>query len=232
MMILLLLIELLHAQTLKLELGSANVSKNEFQIPSASGSDIAVPSSAQVYYRVEGFWNFNEKNALRLVYAPFSYDKGITPNSPLIFDTQTFAANTPTTLGYQFNSYRIGYVRHLVSEARYAIDLGVTLKMRDALISVSQNGIEEKFTDFGFVPLLYFSADYKWNENWSLFFNIEGAGASQGYAIDSLIENRYKWSEKVALAIGYRFLDGGADNDKVKTFATLHYLNTSLYWTF
>jgi hypothetical protein len=232
MIILLLLSQLLHAQTLKLELGSAHVSKNEFRIPANSGTDVAIPNSDQIYYRIEGFWDLNEKNAVRFVYAPFSYDKGITPNTPLLFDTQTFLANTPTSLTFQFNSYRIGYVRHLIRETHYAFDLGFTLKMRDALISVSQNGLEEKFTDFGFVPLLYFSFLYKWNADWSLFLNADGAGASQGYAIDALLENRYQWSDALTLAIGYRYLDGGADNDTVKTFATIHYLNTSLYWTF
>jgi hypothetical protein len=232
MIILLLLTQLLHAQTLKVEMGSAHVTKNEFQIPSTTGSDVSLPNNNQFYYRVEGIWSYNEKNAIRFVVAPLAYDKTITSTSPIVFDSQNFAANTPTTVQFKFNSYRIGYVRHLVAEPTYSFDLGFTLKMRDALISMSQNGVEEKFTDFGFVPLLYFSFLYHWNEHWSLFINTDGAGASQGYAIDSLIENQYKWDDHLTLAIGYRFLDGGADNDTVKTFATVHYLNTSLYWTF
>lgn len=227
-----LLTQLLHAQTLRLEVGSAHVTKNEFQIPSSTGSDISLPNDEHFYYRLEGIWSYNEKNAVRFVVAPLAYDKTITSNSPLVFDTQNFAANTPTTVQFKFNSYRIGYVRHLVAEPTYSFDLGVTLKMRDALISLSQTGADEKFTDFGFVPLLYFSFLYHWNEHCSLFINTDGAGSSQGYAVDSLIEGRYKWDDHLTLSFGYRFLDGGADNDTVKTFATVHYLNTGFYWNF
>lgn len=232
MIILLLLTNLLHAQTLKVEMGSAHATKNEFRVPSTTGSDVSLPDESDFYYRVEGIWSYNEKNAIRFVVAPLAYEATITSSSPLVFDTQNFAANTPTTVKFKFNSYRIGYVRHLLIEPNYSLDLGLTVKMRDALISLNQNGNEEKFTDFGFVPLLYFSFLYRCNEQWYLFFNTDGAGASQGYAIDSLIETQYAWDDHLKLAIGYRFLDGGADNDTVKTFATVHYLNTSLYWTF
>lgn len=225
-------LQLATAQTVKLEVGRSQVTRNEFQIPTSSGTEVSFPDSAQFYYRIEGQWDWNEKNGVRVVVAPFSYKETISTSTPLLFDQQTFAANTPTRLEFKFNSYRLGYVRHVFQNSDFDLDLGITLKMRDALISVSQNAQEEKFTDFGFVPLFYVAGKYKWSDLSSLVFNCDGAGSSQGYAVDALLEWQYHIKPTHSLALGYRFLDGGADNDKVKNFATVQYLNASFYYHF
>lgn len=220
------------ASDLKIELGQAAVSRNEFRIPSAGGTDMTIPDKNIFYYRMEGRWDWDENNGLRVVIAPFQYEETITSTGPIVFDKQTFSALTPTTLKFKFNSYRVGYVRHLVKNDTFTFDAGATLKMRDALIAVDQFGREEKFTDFGFVPLLYLAATYNWAENWSVFWNVDGAGSSQGYAVDTLLEMQYHSLPRDTFSVGLRFLDGGADNDKVKNFATVFYAHVGYYYRF
>ncbi len=62
---------------------------------------------------------------------------------------------------------------------------------------------------------------------WNRFrFLIEGnaLAASQGRAEDLLFAIMYKPVQNLSLKAGYRFLEGGADNDKVYTFAFIHYI--------
>ncbi|MDP8255108.1 MAG: hypothetical protein P9M14_05120 [Candidatus Alcyoniella australis] len=48
-------------------------------------------------------------------------------------------------------------------------------------------------------------------------------GAPQGRAEDVLAALTVDLSDDARLRLGYRLLEGGADNDKVYTFAVIHY---------
>jgi hypothetical protein len=232
MIYLLCLLSLASAQSVRFETGISSVIKNEFRVPKQGGTDVQFPDSSQMYYRVEGSWDWNERHGLRFVVAPFSYSEKINTTAPIVFDKTTFASNTETSLNFKFNSYRLGYVYHWIQDTNWTLDVGGTLKVRDALISVEQAGVEEKFTDFGFVPLLYLKVARHWNELWSTALTADGAGSPQGYAVDALIDIEYRWREAYTLSLGYRLLDGGADNDTLKTFSTIQYLSTGLNYSF
>ncbi len=207
----------------RFELGVAQNTKNEFQIPNNSGTAFSLPNNSVPYGRFEGVWNMKPSHALRLVIAPFEIENEITSSTPLLFENQNFAANTPTTVGFKFNSYRLGYLYNFHNSERWTWTLGATLKARDASIYVEQNGVQEKFTDFGFVPLLYLGARYQLSTDWFFHFNLDGAGSPQGRAIDALSEFQYTYREQSQIGIGFRWLDGGADNEKIKNFATIQY---------
>lgn len=230
MIALLLSLYLASAQSLKIESGMASVQKNEFQVPNSSGTNVALDNASVFYYRFEGDWNWSADHGIRFVIAPFSYEKEMSFTNPVTFDKQTFVPGSLTNIGFKFNSYRLGYVYHWIASSPWKLDIGGTLKIRDARIFVEQNGRREQFTDFGFVPLLYVHAGYEWSDHWMSQLTIDGAGSGQGYAVDALIEAAYRYSPHCLLSIGYRFLDGGADNDTVKTFSTVHYLNLGWRW--
>lgn len=232
MVYLLYILSLASAQSLHFETGVSSIVKNEFRVPKQGGTDVQFPDSSQMYYRIEGNWDWNEKHGLRFVYAPFKYSEKINPSAPITFDKKTFSANNETTLRFKFNSYRLGYVYHWIQNTNWTVDVGGTLKIRDALISVEQPGTEEKFTDFGFVPLLYFKLAHRWSSLWSTVLTADGAGSLQGYAIDALLDVQYHLEDKYIFSIGYRILDGGADNDTVKTFSTIQYLSTGFSYNF
>ena len=52
--------------------------------------------------------------------------------------------------------------------------------------------------------------------------------ASPGRAIDFALKVHYDLNDRWNVAVGYRTLEGGADNDKVYTFAWLHYAVASV----
>jgi hypothetical protein len=84
----------------------------------------------------------------------------------------------------------------------------------------------------GFVPLVHLDGEYRMAERWRLHFNIDGLGAPQGRALDLSLKAKYDLSKNWTVAAGYRMLEGGADVDKVFTFAWLHYATASISFGF
>jgi len=62
--------------------------------------------------------------------------------------------------------------------------------------------------------------------------DFEGLGASQGRAIDAAVKLGYDVTPRLNLYAGYRFLDGGADNDELYTFARFDSAVVGLTWAF
>ncbi len=82
------------------------------------------------------------------------------------------------------------------------------------------------------VPLLHLRGDILLGDRWSFLADIEGAGAPQGRAVDATVQLRYTLPSGWRTALGYRTLEGGADNDDVYTFAWLHHalISVGLQW--
>ncbi len=57
---------------------------------------------------------------------------------------------------------------------------------------------------------------------------MDAAAAPQGYAVDLALRAEWRLARKASAFVGYRFLDGGADNDEVYTFANFHYATAGL----
>ncbi|MBY0315184.1 MAG: hypothetical protein K2Q26_06680 [Bdellovibrionales bacterium] len=216
----------------RLEVGAAHSLRNYFQIPTSTGARIDVPEETELSYRLEGLWRLWESGSLRFVVAPFSLRSKVTPALASPFDQQTFAAGSPIDVYYKFNSFRWGYVHHFVSSENLRWDLGVTAKVRDAEIRLTQGVIQEGYTDFGFVPLIYFGLQWRLMESWYFRAQMDAAGSSQGRAIDAMVQISQLFSEDWEAGFVFRFLDGGAKNDKVNNFATNIYGLFSLSYNF
>jgi hypothetical protein len=57
-----------------------------------------------------------------------------------------------------------------------------------------------------------------------LLIDAEGLAAPQGRAEDVLIALEIEPAERFRFHVGYRVLEGGADNEKVYNFALIHYI--------
>jgi hypothetical protein len=70
------------------------------------------------------------------------------------------------------------------------------------------------------------------SERVAIDLDVDGAAASQGRAVDLAVRVEAQVSDHVALYLGGRVLDGGADNDEVNSFATFAYAlgGVSLRW--
>lgn len=170
---------------------------------------------------------YDDRHEWRLLYAPLDIDLKATLPGPVVFNGQTFNAG-PADAYYIFNSYRLTYAYHFQPISEWLLALGGTVKIRDAEVKLSQNGIVSSKKNVGFVPLLNFQAIRPFNENWDFRFDFDGLAAPQGRAFDisSLLE--YKYSKKYSILAGYRMVEGGADNDRVYNFAWLHYATLGL----
>ncbi len=216
------------ATELTLETGPLGFSYNDTQIPNSDQGDrfdlLRLTGNGPVpYLRLSAQTTFNQNHTLRALYAPVSIEgEGSLPEETK-FAGETFAADTPTTGYYRFNTYRLTYRYTFFESARWTLGAGVTGLVRDANIRLTQGNIEADDPNLGVVPLLHFNAVRHWNDRWSTEFDIDALGSPQGRAIDALLAMEYQPSEHWSVRGGYRTLEGGGNAGGVYTFAWLHY---------
>jgi hypothetical protein len=179
-------------------------------------------------FRLYAGYKWNKKHEVRALYAPLDVQFEGRFGDSVDFLGTTFAANTSTIAGYKFNSYRLTYAYHPdpVGDFRWAI--GFTAKVRDAEVRLTQGGTTAAKENVGFVPLLHAQALYSITDNLKFRFDFDGLAAPQGRAFDVLLAGEYAPTESLAGYLGYRTVEGGADNKTVYNFAWLHYLTAGL----
>lgn len=210
-----------------LELGPVWQSRNDVRIPSTGGTDFslsAINSGPFFRGRIYAGYEWSERNELRLLIAPLSVTASGVFGQNVAFAGQTFAAGTPVTATYKFNSYRLTYRYLFYRGESWNFKVGFTAKIRDANIALSQGALSANSSNVGFVPLLNFAVRYQAGENWFLLFDIDGLAAPQGRAFDGTLQAGWQVSPDYDLTFGYRTVEGGAENDTVSTFAWVHYL--------
>ena len=164
-------------------------------------------------------WNINRRHSLRALLAPLSYTETGSFDSPVDFAGESYRPGVPTEATYQFNSWRLSYRYRLKDGDRWKLWIGITAKLRDAKIELRQGRTTSKDDDLGFVPLLYFRADYRFAERWHALFDIDALAGGPGRAIDLSLKIGYDISPRWALTLGYRTVEGGADVESVYNFA-------------
>jgi hypothetical protein len=166
---------------------------------------------------------WNERHELRALIAPLAFELIGKFDFAVNFQGTTFASQTETTAGYKFNSYRLTYAYHMdpVNELTWAI--GFTAKIRDAQIRLAQGALGAAKDNVGFVPLLHLRAAYAFTESLGLRFDFDGLAAPQGRAFDVLLAGEFKVANSFSGYLGYRTVEGGADNKTVYNFAWLHF---------
>ena len=214
------------AHEVRIEAGGYRTVSNRFNIPNPGGSRVNVNEpSLRVYGRAQGMLQLSERGYLRLLLAPLNATYSYTPSSTLVYNGKVFAAGSPAEIFYKFNSYRLGYIYRWTFTPGSYVQVGGIGKIRQAEISVTGGGQTSSYTNVGFVPLLNVGASWKVIPEMGLRFDLDGAAAKQGRAFDGSLEAFFPLNEKEVQGIsaGIRVLEGGADNDKVNTFALLQY---------
>ena len=200
--------------------GKAEVISNTTQIPgNDEATEIDLGKGSVDALRIYLSAVLKEKHEIRLLFAPLQYENQFVSDSEIFFNGVKFLAGEETTTDYQFNSYRLSYIYHFDRQGKMQYRLGFTGKIRDAYTLVRQNGIESTYDNVGFVPLLHLGVNILLTEKLNLDLEVEGSWAPVGYAADFRATLNYVVSNNVELGLGVGYLDGGADNDKVNTFA-------------
>ena len=221
---------------LELEVSPVWQSTNNARIPNSGGTKFSLRdiqgSGPFAGGRVSLSYAPSEKHELRLMAAPLSITKTGELQTPVFFAGESFAAGPDVQATYRFNSYRLTYRYRIFSGDRWTWKLGVTGKVRDAKIELDNGALVAVDDDLGFVPLLHLDGECKLGKDWKFGLNVDGLGAPQGRALDISLKALYDISKNLTAGFGYRMLEGGADVDRVYTFAWLHYATASIAYRF
>ena len=221
---------------LDIETGAVFSGYNDVRIPGDGGTLFSLSEELEadpgVFYRIRIFYNFNDRHHLGALYAPLSINSAGKLDRDLIFEGETFPANTPLEATYKFNSYRLIYRYDFLRKDKIDIGVGFTAKIRDAKIAVKGDGLESEKSNVGFVPIIHFRLAWRFAEKLAFLLDGDALAAPQGRAEDVLAALIFKASDKIDLKAGYRILEGGADNDEVYNFALLNYASIGAIFHF
>jgi len=210
------------------ENGAAISGYNDVRIPGDTGTlfsftdDLA--SDTAYFWRVRADVRLAPKHVLSALVAPLTINSAGSFDQPVSFAGATFAPGVPVKGLYVFNSYRVTYRYEPIRRENWMFGVGVTVKVRDAITRLESNGMMAEKTNVGVVPLVNFKLERRLGTRATFQLEGDALAAPQGRAEDIfagiLVHAGKQWSIKA----GYRFLEGGADNDEVYTFALVHYV--------
>ena len=219
-----------------LENGAAISGYNDVGIPGNTGTRFSMTddlkSDTEYFWRVRADFRLAPKHVLSGLIAPLTINSSGKFNAPVDFAGATFAPGVPTDGTWTFNSYRVTYRYEPWRRDTWMLGFGVTAKVRDAVIRLESNGLSAEKTDLGVVPLINFKFERRLGARAAFLLEGDALAAPQGRAEDIfagiVVDAGKQWSIKA----GYRFLEGGADNDEVYTFASVHYVAAGVVFRF
>jgi hypothetical protein len=222
--------------SIDIESGAAFNGYNDVRIPGNTGTDISLSedlkSDAAGFIRLRLARDFGDRHQLSLLVAPLRIRAAGSLDRDVNFNGVWFTAGEDLSAHYRFDSYRLTYHYTLLNSDRLRTGIGLTAKVRDASIKIKGNNDFSEKTNTGFVPLINFAVDWRFGSKLGLIFEGDALAAPQGRAEDVLLAIYGKPMENVRIRLGYRILEGGADNDEVYNFALIHYLSAGMTWMF
>jgi len=210
-----------------LEGGMVSSLYNDVRIPGDEGTlfsltdDIA--TDAGEFFRVRVGYTFAGRHTVSGLYAPLTLTANGTAPVDISYNGEMFAEGSELDGSYTFNSYRLTYRYEFTPRGKWSYGLGFTAKIRDAAIKIESGEQVSEKTNVGFVPLLNFRVRYDVNDAVALSLEGDALAAPQGRAEDVMLALHYHVTDAAELRIGYRFVEGGADNDEVYNFTFLNY---------
>jgi len=222
--------------TLTLEPSLTMQTKNDQGIPGNIGTRFSLADvSKGPFANFRAYYSYfsDEQTEWRLLLAPLTVHLNGKLSQAVRFQNSTFAPDASTRFLYKFNSYRLTWAKHYKEDNNWTWAIGFTGKIREAEVRLEQGALVESKTDLGFVPLLNFQARYqKPDQAWGFRFDFDGLAAPQGRAFDILLAGTYHFQNQNSVYLGYRTIEGGADNEIVYNFAWFNSLVLGVNWLF
>ncbi len=219
---------------LDLESGIASSGYNDVRYPGSTGTMISLSRDLtlnhSLFWRARVSYTFGNRHTLSVLVAPLRLEGGGVLSKDVRFGDALFASTTSVKTKYRFDSYRLTYRYDFLRHDDLRLGIGFTGKIRDAAISVQGSGLTSEKANTGFVPLVNFRADFKVSERVGLLLAGDALAAPQGRAEDILAAITTRATDRIQLKLGYRLLEGGADNDEIYTFALVNYLVLGVVW--
>lgn len=219
-----------------IESGLAISGYNDVRIPGNTGTKFSLSRDLKIdptaFWRARISHTFRDKHTLSILVAPLRLEAVGQFEKDIRFAGGEFASSTPVVAKYRFDSYRLTYRYDFYRRDRLRLGVGFTGKLRDAAISVEGGGQKSEKANTGFVPLINFRAQWTISPRFELLLDGDALAAPQGRAEDVVLALTANAAKSLQFKIGYRFLEGGADNDEVYTFALVNYVVLGAVWTF
>jgi hypothetical protein len=233
---------LLHAPMLRaqafidLETGAVITGYNNVRIPGNAGTLFSLKNDlnaqTNAFFRLRAGYTFRQRHTFFLLYAPLNVKSEGMADRVIDFQGISFPANRMIDATYKFNSYRLTYRYDIIQRSKFELGLGFTAKIRDAEIALRSQELTASKTNVGFVPIIHFRLNWKMNEKFAWLLEGDALAAPQGRAEDVLLAAAYQYSDHLMLRLGYRILEGGADNRTVYNFSLFHYASLGIAYTF
>jgi hypothetical protein len=222
--------------TLDVESGLAASGYNDVRIPGDTGTDFSLSedlsADSGVYFRARLEYSLGSRHTLSALYAPLTLEAGGTLAEAVSFAGEEFPAGTEVEGSYTFNSYRLTYRYTLTRSDRFEAGIGFTGKIRDAAIKLEGGDRTAEKTNVGFVPLLNFRVAWAATDRVGLLLEGDALAAPQGRAEDVIAAVLVDATENIQVRLGYRIVEGGADNDEVYNFALINYASAGMVVSF
>jgi hypothetical protein len=218
----------LHAEVeTEMEAGYVFVGRNDARIPGDGGTKISfvddLSTDPAPAFRVRLGYRFADRHLVTALYAPLALTSSGRVDRDILFDGGTYPAGTPILAVYRFDSYRLTYRYSFVRNEGLELAAGLTAKIRDAETSLYGADARSK-TNTGFVPLLNLHVAFRPDGSpVGALLDADALVSPNGRAEDVLLALTVGLRDAVELHLGYRLLEGGADNDEVYSFALFHY---------
>jgi hypothetical protein len=217
-----------HRWQVDIEAGRAYPASNDVRIPGEGGTDFSLTddlvSKEDWVGRIQLAYQLSERHRILALGAPLTITSTGQFDEPVDFNGETFAPGTDIVARYRFNSYRLTWRYGIDPTGDFRWGLGLTGKIRDAEIELAGGGVASSKSNVGFVPLINFNVDARLTGAWWLTVEGDALAAPQGRAEDVFAGVRHDFDEQSSIRLGYRLLEGGADNDEVYNFAWINYL--------
>jgi len=210
------------------ETGMVFTGRNDARIPGDSGTKISLVNDLSTdpapFFRLRLGYRIAQRHLVTALYAPLQVNARGSIDRDVAFAGGNYPAGSPLLAVYRFDSYRLTYRYSFILRDGLEVAAGITGKIRDA--ETSLYGVEaRRKTNTGFVPLLNVHVAWRPNRGpFGLVLNADALAAPQGRAEDILVAATWAVREGLELRVGYRMVEGGADNDSVYSFAWFHYV--------
>jgi hypothetical protein len=165
---------------------------------------------------------------LRAVVAPLVIEERGAFDSAVTFEGETFAAGESIRSKYQFTTYRATYRYSVYDEEEVFLKIGGTVLVRDAQVELESDRRRGLTSNVGVVPLLHLSSGVAVSPDLTILLEGDALAAPQGRAVDFWFGARFNLTENLDVGAGYRFLEGGADNDTIYSFSVFHFATANV----
>ncbi len=212
---------------IELELGPAFTGYNDVRITGKYGTRFSLTgvlhSQAAFSFRARAGWLIKDRHNLSVMAAPLTVNAEGRSSRDILFKGGYYPAGLWLKSRFMFNSYRATYRFDIVHNDTVEFGIGLTGKVRQASTSVQGLSVRRQLSNVGVVPLINMRLLWNFAGRFALLLEADWLVGPQGRAEDGMAALQYRLNESADIRIGYRILEGGADNRKVYTFSMFHY---------